>query len=205
VQGRIVPAQGVDDRNREAADLGGLQHHRVVLVWLAEHRLEARDVGGADQANDALAAVGQVLDQLQDARPDREHALALVAGAVEHGAGREQVLVDGLVDVLEIRFLQAGEEHGGAQRAVDAVRLAGPGVLEANGLSHRISDCRCRHRLHPACRNARMASITRPLPRKKTKPAPAVRRGGLGAGSTQAAATFGRCASDSLIASSGYA
>mgnify|MGYP000128520289 CR=1 FL=1 len=61
VQIGVVLAQCLDGVDRQAADLGRLHDHGVMLVRFAQQCLETGDVGRLDQAHDALRAVGKVL------------------------------------------------------------------------------------------------------------------------------------------------
>jgi len=79
--------------------------------------------------------------------------MTLLAATVEQHAGFEGELVDRIVDLFEIPFLQPGEQHRCADGALQAVGMPGPGLLESNTLHAFVLVCCGMSVLQGDCRN----------------------------------------------------
>ena len=100
-----------------------------MLISGLHQTLQTDHVRAPGQPDDPLAAIGEVLNQLHRTAAHGEHELACIPRTVDHRVGRQGVLVDWAVDVLEVVFLQARKQGRGAQRAAAAIGVARPCFL----------------------------------------------------------------------------
>ncbi|GAO37749.1 hypothetical protein SCT_3185 [Sulfuricella sp. T08] len=92
-----------------------------MLVGLAKQRFQAGDIGGAEQPDDALATVRQILDQLEQATANGKYRPRRIARPVKHFIRGKRDVVDRVVYALAIADFQPGEQDRLADAAADAV------------------------------------------------------------------------------------
>ena len=129
VQLGVLPAQALHHVDGQHTDLRGLHDHGVMLIFTSQQGLHSCNIRGSKQAHDALGAVRQILHQFHQPASNGEQAVGLVTGVVENIARLQGKLLDGLVDVLEVFFFQACEQHCVPDGADLAVGFTFPGFF----------------------------------------------------------------------------
>lgn len=124
----IAAQQALHARSREPANFGRPKRNGGVLVHLGLHAFEPQNVGLSKEPHNPLAPIWKVVSQLHKPRTNGEEGYAFFAGPVYRRARRIMELVDGLVNFIEVPFLQSGEEDRLSNVAVEAIGDACPGL-----------------------------------------------------------------------------